>query len=99
MGILDALFGKKKEDELKCPRCKVVIPKGAKVCPQCGRNVDELFRVTCPQCKEVIPFTAKVCPNCGKSFVHEEISFRCPNCGYVANYRMFQCPVCGTRFG
>lgn len=51
-----------KEDTKECVSCQARIPIGAKFCPKCGANNNELI---C-ECGSNLPRGAKYCPRCGK---------------------------------
>ncbi len=76
-------------DEIACPSCKTLNPKGKKFCSNCGTKLGN----QCPNCGADIEYGAKFCTECGASTTVER---KCPNCGqeYAENQKF--CLECGT---
>ena len=55
------------EEGKKCEECGLIIPSGAKICPNCGCPVEQQTEEgkKCEECGLIIPSGAKICPNCG----------------------------------
>jgi class 3 adenylate cyclase/tetratricopeptide (TPR) repeat protein len=49
---------------MKCPKCQLESPEGAKFCSECGENLE----ITCPQCGKVRRTGTKFCDACGHKF-------------------------------
>lgn len=79
-----------KEDEVVCPNCKAVNPKGQKFCKECGGKLGKM----CPHCGAFIDEDVKFCPECGKT-ISDEI--KCIKCGKLIEEGTIFCPVCGAK--
>lgn len=56
----------KKQDLEECPECGEMIPKSAKVCPECNAEfVDDEDTIECPECGEDVDVSLTECPECG----------------------------------
>ena len=112
MGLLDMIFGKKRErcvvhQKVKCPNCKreFELTEDVDRCPWCGVHVELLFVKRCPNCGERNNIFAVKCERCGYDFCAEKyrmekekrLKYRCPFCGFRADYMFDRCPQCGAR--
>ena len=56
-------------DQVACPNCKTLVPKGSKFCSSCGSPIpQEQPKKFCTECGAQIEGNAKFCPNCGHKF-------------------------------
>lgn len=111
MGLLDALFGKRKgknktlaSKDFKCPNCGKPVKLDWERCHECGTRIKSMFRKKCPKCKAMNELDAKICKECKYEFESEiraakKTQWKCPRCGYKMSAYMSRCPVCGVRFG
>lgn len=82
-------------ETVTCPECGTVLPKTAKFCHNCGKNIEMLNEneIICPHCgKKTIK--GKFCSECGKPLVN-----KCPKCGTELAPGAKFCPECGEKVG
>lgn len=84
-------LGKKiNENEVECPSCHSMNPKGIKYCKDCGTK---LFK-ECLYCGAEIIGNTSFCPSCGKPVNAAKV---CINCGVELSDGQLFCPACGTK--
>lgn len=76
-------------DQVSCPSCKALNPKGQKFCSSCGAKLG----AECPHCHASAPYGTKFCPECGGQI---DIAITCPSCGSTLEKDAKFCPNCGT---
>jgi membrane protease subunit (stomatin/prohibitin family) len=77
---------------LRCPKCNVAYPPGAKFCNECGEGLDAQFK-PCPECKaENVP-TARFCNTCGRPMG----VLKCKKCGADLGRTAKFCNECGEK--
>lgn len=52
-------------DDLVCENCNMIINKGSKFCPNCGKEVSASRPKFCSECGASLNNSTKFCPNCG----------------------------------
>ena len=76
----------------KCPHCGAVVKKGAKFCPECGKEMTDEKKI-CPVCGASVKKGAKFCPECGAGLGNK----KCPECGKEVPAGTKFCPECGKK--
>lgn len=81
------------EPKVACPNCGAQVKKGAKFCPECGKEIVSDDRRVCPKCGAKVRKTAKFCPECGEKLEDKT----CPECGSKIPAGTKFCPECGKK--
>ena len=80
------------ENKVRCPHCGATVKKGAKFCPECGKEMTD-EKITCPVCGKEVRKNAKFCPECGAGLGNK----KCPECGKEVPAGTKFCPECGKK--
>lgn len=83
-----------KTKDIPCPHCSEKMPRDARACPHCGKEI----RV-CNTCKAYILEEDGRCEVCGEMVNRPKpLVCQCPKCGERVERRSKKCPKCGEQF-
>ena len=81
------------EAKVACPHCGATVKKGAKFCPECGKEIKAEEKKVCPKCGAQVKKSAKFCPECGEKLGNKV----CSECGCEVPAGTKFCPECGKK--
>lgn len=81
------------EAKVACPHCGATVKKGAKFCPECGKEIKAEEKKVCPKCGVQVKKSAKFCPECGEKLGSKV----CSECGCEVPAGTKFCPECGKK--
>lgn len=91
MNSINAQPEQSKESKIACPSCGVMVKKGVKFCPDCGKPM--VAKALCGKCGSNVNAGVKFCPECGQKMG----SKACSACGAELKANAKFCPECGEK--